>query len=154
MSIAMTRNKLALLVLVAACSALSTFLLVKALAPDQVLATGSTSNAEHSEDEAVRGPNGGRLLEERDFAVELVIAEGGIPPEFHLYGYNNGKQLDVDEFSASVELGRLGETRDKFNFAPEGDYLRGIGIVREPHSFDVYVTAEYAGKSRDWHDEK
>jgi cobalt-zinc-cadmium efflux system membrane fusion protein len=147
----MTRNIPTLLILVAAFSALTTFLLVRAFAPDQMLATDSKGGSVLIDGEASRGPNGGRLLEQGGFAVELVIAEGGIPPEFHLYGYNNGVQLAVDEFSASVELGRLGGIRDTFGFIPEGDYLRGIGVVREPHSFDVYVTAEYAGNSQEWH---
>lgn len=147
----MTRNNPTLLILVAAFSALTTFLLVRAFAPDQMLAMNSMRDSEVTEGEASRGPNGGRLLEEGDFALELIIAEGGIPPEFHLYGYNNGVQLIVDDFSAAVELGRLGGTRDTFSFVPEGEYLRGIGIVREPHSFDVYVSAEYAGTSHEWH---
>jgi len=144
----LTRNNPTLLVLVAAFSALTTYLLLRAFAPDHMPATDSIIGAEG---EAVRGPNGGRLLEDGDFAVELVIAEGGIPPEFHLYGYSKGVQLPVDEFSASVELGRLGGIRNTFSFVAEGDYLRGIGVVREPHSFDVYVTAGHAGNSQVWH---
>ena len=146
----MTRNNPTLLILVAAFSALTTYLLVRTFAPDQMLASGSTSDTEVVEGEVARGPNGGRLLEQGDFAVELVIAEGGIPPEFHLYGYNNGVQLAAEDFVASVELGRLGGILDTFGFVPEGDYLRGIGIVREPHSFDVSVTTEYAGISQNW----
>jgi cobalt-zinc-cadmium efflux system membrane fusion protein len=147
----MTRNIPTLMILAAAFSALTTFLLLRAFAPDQMLATDSIGDLELAEGEELRGPNGGRLLEEGAFAVELVIAESGMPPEFHLYGYFNGVQLTVDDFSASVELGRLGGIRDTFSFIPEGDYLRGIGVVREPHSFDVYVTAEYAGNSQKWH---
>jgi len=147
----MTRNIPTLLILVAAFSALTTFLLVRAFSPDQMLATDSMNGSELTEGEIPRGPNGGRLLEKGNFAVEIVIAEVGIPPEFHLYGYNNGVRLAADEFSASVELGRLGSIRDTFTFVPEADYLRGIGVVREPHSFDVYVTAAYNGNSQEWH---
>lgn len=35
-------------------------------------------------------------------------------------------------------------------FEPENDYLTGSGIVHEPHSFDVKVTAQYAGKTHAW----
>jgi cobalt-zinc-cadmium efflux system membrane fusion protein len=56
-----------------------------------------------------------------------------------------------DLISANVELGRLGGIRDSFTFVPEGDYLRGIGVVREPHSFDVYVSAIHAGRESTWH---
>jgi cobalt-zinc-cadmium efflux system membrane fusion protein len=40
--------------------------------------------------------------------------------------------------------------RDSFTFAPEGNYLRGFGVVREPHSFDVHVVVTHAGKSLQW----
>ena len=32
---------------------------------------------------------------------------------------------------------RLGGAVDRIDFAPQGDFLRGTAIVREPHSFDV-----------------
>ena len=146
----MTRNNPTMLILVAVFSVLTTFLLMRAFAPDQMLTTIPTDESAAAEDEAARGPHGGRLLKDNEFAIELVIAEGGMPPEFHIYGYDGGEQLATSSFSATVELRRLGGIRDTFSFVPEGDYLRGIGIVREPHSFDVYVTANYAGSSRQW----
>jgi len=146
----MTRNNPAILILVAAFSALSAFLLTRAFAPDQMSSGIPAAEIADAEDEAARGPNGGRLLKDGEFSIELVIAEGGIPPEFHIYGYDGGEQLATGRFSAAVELRRLGGIRDTFDFVPEGDYLRGIGIVHEPHSFDVHVTADYAGRSRQW----
>jgi cobalt-zinc-cadmium efflux system membrane fusion protein len=73
-----------------------------------------------------------------------------VPPEFHIYAYESGEQLDTSQFSASVELERLGGIRDVFDFTPEGGYLRGLGVVAEPHSFDVSVTVTYAGEPRHW----
>ena len=146
----MTRNNPTTLILVAVFSALTTYLLVRAFAPDHMLTKTPTVEIATAADEAARGPHGGRLLSDGEFAIELVIAEGGMPPEFHIYGYDGGEQLATNSFSASVDLGRLGGIRDTFGFVPESDYLRGIGIVREPHSFDVYVTANYAGSSRQW----
>ena len=147
----MNRNNSTLLIAVAFFSALVTFLLVRAFVPGQMAATNSMSKSGHAEGGAERGPHDGRLLEDGTFGVELVIAESGIPPEFHIYAYDNKEPLGADRFSAAVELGRLGGTRESFSFVPEGEYLRGIGVVREPHSFDVYVTANYAGTSRQWH---
>jgi len=144
----MTRNNPTMLVLVAVFSALTTFLLIRAFAPDLMLTNIPADETAAADDAAARGPNGGRLLQDGEFAIELVIAEGGIPPEFHIYGYDGGEQLAANSFSATVELARLGGIRDAFSFVPEGDYLRGIGVVREPHSFDVNVTANYAGTSR------
>ena len=139
----MNRKNIMLLIAVAVASAFTTLLLVNERAPDQVMASDSMNEAE-------RGPHGGRLLQDGELAAELSIFETGMPPEFHLYAYKNGEPLDPDEFSASVELERLGGARDSFTFAPEGDYLRGFGVVREPHSFDVHVAVIHAGKSLQW----
>ena len=49
-----------------------------------------------------------------------------------------------------IHLTRLGGQVDEFGFAPVGDYLRGDGIVHEPHSFDVEVTALYGSNEFDW----
>jgi cobalt-zinc-cadmium efflux system membrane fusion protein len=145
------KNNPTLLILVAAFSALTTFLLIRAFSPAQFEPTELAAESEHAEGEAERGPHGGRLLEDGAFAVELQIIESGIPPEFHIYAYDNGAPVAPDQFSATVELGRLGGIRDTFSFVPESDYLRGVGVVLEPHSFDVYVSADYAGESRQWH---
>jgi cobalt-zinc-cadmium efflux system membrane fusion protein len=110
----------------------------------------SEHETHHGEDEFDRGPSGGRLLEDGDFAVEIVIAESGIPPEFHVYAYRAGKSVMASGFDVAIELERLGGVRDVFEFEPEGNYQRGIGTVYEPHSFDVSVTASHDGRSYSW----
>lgn len=97
-----------------------------------------------------RGPNRGRLLRDGDFAVEMTIFEEGVPPEFHVYVYEDNEALPPDQVQLSVELGRLGGKTDRFAFKPEGDYLKGDGVVKEPHSFDVKVTAVRGGKTSSW----
>lgn len=97
-----------------------------------------------------RGPEGGRLLRSGDFAVEIKIFEDGVPPEFHIYGYERGRRLDPQTFRAQVELTRLGGKPDRFEFHPAGDFLRGAGIVHEPHSFDVRVTATRDSQRAEW----
>ena len=146
----MTRNNPKVLILVAFFSALTTYLLIRAFAPEQMVTAVDDDATGEAHNEAARGPNGGRLLEDDDFSIELVVAEGGIPPEFHVYGYSDGEMLETGNFSASVVLTRLGGIKDSFDFVPEGNYLRGIGTVSEPHSFDVKVTANYAGRQRQW----
>jgi cobalt-zinc-cadmium efflux system membrane fusion protein len=113
-------------------------------------ADGHADEHEHAEEEIARGPNGGRLLDDGNFSIELVVAEAGIPPEFHAYAYNNGAPLPAGEFAVSVELERLGGIRDSFEFVPENSYRRGIGVVSEPHSFDVSVTARFGEKTFAW----
>ena len=116
-------------------------------APDSTSPSHSNSDVES---EAPKGPHGGRLLSEGEFAVEVVIFETGVPPEFHLYAYRNGEPLPPDQLSAQLELHRLGDGVDRFSFAPARDHLQGDGVVTEPHSFDVKVRARFDGKDYAW----
>jgi len=97
-----------------------------------------------------RGPQRGRMLRQGDFALEITIFETGVPPQFHLYAYVNDKPLPAHEVQATIALHRLGGITDTFQFAPDGDHLTGDGTVVEPHSFDVIVTARYAGRDYEW----
>jgi len=97
-----------------------------------------------------RGPHRGRMLRDGDFAIEVTIFETNVPPEYRLYAYSNGKPVPSSEVRATVELERLDGEINRFSFEPEGDYLRGDGVVAEPHSFDVKVTAVRAGKTHEW----
>lgn len=105
---------------------------------------------EAGEAEFEKGPNGGRLLRAGDVAIEVTIFERGVPPEFRLYAFENGRALPATQVTATIELRRLGGTVDKFTFMPVGDYLRGDGVVAEPHSFDVVVAAEIKGTRHEW----
>lgn len=105
----------------------------------------------HAETEEVaKGPNGGRWLEQDGFALEVVIFETGVPPEFHLYAYQDGQPLAAQQVQARIELHRLGDGVDEFRFSPAGDHLKGDGVVTEPHSFDVKVRASFNGRDYAW----
>jgi membrane fusion protein, heavy metal efflux system len=97
-----------------------------------------------------RGPHDGRLLEQDGFAVELAIYEAGTAPEYRVWLYDDDKLLPASAANVEVELQRLGGKREHFTFRPEGEYLRGSGVVAEPHSFDVTVRAQRDGKSFEW----
>lgn len=97
-----------------------------------------------------RGPHRGRMLRDGTFAVEMTIFEDGVDPEFHVYAYENDKPLPPNEVQLSVELLRLGNRVDRFAFTPREDYLLGNGVVTEPHSFAVKVTATRGGKASEW----
>ena len=97
-----------------------------------------------------RGPHRGRMLRAGDFAVEMTIFEEGVPPEFHVYAYRKDKPLDPRDVQFTVELTRLGGKVDRFRFAPQQDYLRGAGVVTEPHSFDVKARAVEGGRTHQW----
>lgn len=105
---------------------------------------------EAAAEEFERGPNGGRLLRSGDFAVEMKIFEAGVPPEFHIYAYRKDKPIDPKTVQLTVELSRLGGKVDRLTFAPQEAYLRGAGVVAEPHSFDVRVQATEGGRVHKW----
>lgn len=103
---------------------------------------------EHSEEaaELERGPQGGRLLADGSFALELTIFEAGVPPEFRAFVYEDMKPRDPAGVALEVTLRRLGGRVDRIGFEPRGDFLRGDREVAEPHSFDVEVVAREAGR--------
>lgn len=114
--------------------------------------TGGSAPASHGAEaeEFERGPHRGRMLRSGNFAIEITIFETGVPPEYRVYAYSGGAPLKPAEVKLTIVLKRLGGKRDTFAFAPEGDFLRGNGVVAEPHSFDVEVVAVHAGKTHKW----
>lgn len=104
--------------------------------------------------EPAKGPHGGRMLTDGDFAVELAIFEDGVPPEYHAWASVGGAPVPLAEVQLTVTLARLDGERNVFRFQPQGEaatgFLRGDGTVTEPHSFDVTVEAEYAGTTHRW----
>ncbi|VAW61821.1 Probable Co/Zn/Cd efflux system membrane fusion protein [hydrothermal vent metagenome] len=108
--------------------------------------------------EVVKGPHGGRLLQNGDFALELSIFETGVPPEFRAQATQNGERLKPEEVELEISLTRLNangsaggnEKIDKIKFSPYGDVMRGDRVIYEPHSFVVTINAVYQGKKYFW----
>lgn len=107
---------------------------------------------EHGDEESEpeEGPHGGRLLEEGEFALEVTIFETGVEPQYRIYPTFEGKPVDPSTVDLSVALSRLGGKKDTFSFQPEAEYLKSDGVVEEPHSFDIAVSASHGGKSYKW----
>lgn len=111
---------------------------------------GAEGGEEHEEAEYERGPHNGRMLREGDFAVEITIFETGVEPQFRVFAYRSNEPLPPAEVQLAMALTRLGGQVDRFAFTPEADYLKGDGVVEEPHSFDVTVRASYDGATHEW----
>lgn len=111
---------------------------------------GGHGHGEAAHDEVPKGPNGGRLLEDGAFALEVTIFEQGTPPQFRLYAYENGSAVAPGAVEASITLTRLDGEENLFPFAAADGYLVGDGVVTEPHSFDVAVEARYKGRTHRW----
>ncbi|SEL44708.1 efflux RND transporter periplasmic adaptor subunit [Nitrosovibrio tenuis] len=115
---------------------------------DKPEAKGSKGQPEPQKE--LRGPKGGKLFVTDGFGVEITIFEKGVPPQFRLYLYENGKPLPPSAANVTITLSRLGTSVQVFKFKPEADYLIGDQIVEEPHSFDVAIAAERKGKVFRW----
>ena len=125
-------------------------LLIVAISIANFSATRAHASEGHAPHEARRGSHGGRLLSHDLFEIEITIFERGVPPEYRVYAYAEGKPIDPSEVNLKIELRRLAGRTDYFQFAPFNDYLRGDKVVEEPHSFDVFVTAVWQGQSYTW----
>jgi cobalt-zinc-cadmium efflux system membrane fusion protein len=109
-----------------------------------------TKPESHAEEAEKRGPHGGRVLQDGDLSIEITIFEDGVEPEFRVYAYRKDRPLAPSEVQLAITLTRLDGEMNRFSFKPEGDYLRGQGVVTEPHSFDVAVAATVGGKASSW----
>lgn len=105
---------------------------------------------EHGEEEVAKGSNGGRLLRDGDFAVEIAIFEDGEEPHFRVYPTRDGKPVDPESVQLTVTLTRLGGEVNRIGFAPKGKFLASGSVIGEPHSFDVEVVAVEGGKRHTW----
>lgn len=112
--------------------------------------SGETGDERGGEPEAEEGPNGGRMLRDGDFALEMTIFEDGVPPQYRVYATRNGEAVAASEVNLSITLRRLGGKVDRFAFRPQGEVLIGQGVVQEPHSFDVEVIAVEGGRRHRW----
>lgn len=103
-----------------------------------------------SEAQEQKGLHGGKLLSADSFSLELTVYETGIPSEMRVYAYDNGQPVDLTKVEVHITLDRLGGKQEVVTFKPENDYLLGSQAVAEPHSYNVTVSAQYAGNVHQW----
>lgn len=143
------KHRIAAVILVLLVGAAGIWLVMRDTGPD---AGASAEDGYHGEStaEVAKGPHGGRLLSDGDFAAEVTIFESGIPPEFRVFLYEKDQPMDPAGVDLTIELHRFGGRADKIGFAKREDYLLGDMEVVEPHSFDVTVMAQRGGKTSHW----
>ncbi len=110
---------------------------------------GHDHHAEH-EEEAVRGPHGGRVFSCGSSEAELSIFERGMPPHFRLFLTKKGQPVPPSSASATVTLKRLGAAPELVEFEPIGDFLQSKQEIVEPHSFDVEGHVALGEGACDW----
>lgn len=97
-----------------------------------------------------KGPHGGRLFKQDQFALELMIFEQAMPPHFRAYLYEKGNPVTPDKANLVVQLKRFSGTADNITFIPVEDFLQSEQIINEPHSFDATVVLNNQGKKFSW----
>ena len=145
----MNKKQIAALLIVLLAGAGITWFVVRNAKPAAKL-SGEGGHGGEAAAEAAKGPHGGRLLSEGDFATEVTIFESGVPPEFRVFFYEKNKPIDPAAVKLTIELHRFGGRVDKIGFAKREDYLLSDKEIVEPHSFDVKVIAERGGKTHRW----
>ncbi|SNS62340.1 membrane fusion protein, cobalt-zinc-cadmium efflux system [Sphingomonas laterariae] len=113
-------------------------------------ATQAEAEGNDHAEEAAKGPHGGRLLTDGDFAVEITIFEQGEPPRFRVYVTRGGEPVDPATIRLAITLTRLGGEIDRIAFVPQGPFLASRSVIEEPHSFDVEVVALDGAKRHAW----
>ena len=131
------------------------YLIIAALLAAPLAACGQSGESQtvaEREDAAEyeRGPHNGRMLRDGDFAIEVNVFEDGVPPEYRLYAYRGDEPVDPKTIRARVMIARLDGEKTTFSFKPENDYLRGQGVLVEPHSFDVVVVVNEGDNTHRW----
>lgn len=106
---------------------------------------------DHGEAGEEKGPHGGRLLEDGEFALEITIYETSVPPEFRVYPSFEHQPVTPDAVELTINLSRFGGREDVIRFKPMGDYLVGDMVVEEPHSFEVEVDVNYQSTNHHFH---
>ena len=145
----MKRSFMAVVVIAAVAVLLLVWILSTPEHADEMHALEQEEHEEH-EQAIATGPHGGRMLVQDDFALEVVLDETGLQPEYRAYAYRENQALDVQQVKLEIELKRTGGRMDHITFTPQQDYLRS-GVIEEPHSFEVRVSAVHEGESYAWH---
>lgn len=107
-------------------------------------------SADAHEEEAPRGPRGGRLLADGDFSLELALVDTGVATEYRVWASKGGSPVASRDVELNITLVRLGGVREEIAFYPQDDFLRGGTVVHEPHSFEVAVVARHGGSVSRW----
>lgn len=97
-----------------------------------------------------KGPHGGKLLREGDFALELVTYREGGRPHFRAYASHNGRPIDSQEIKVSVSLERLGDKVEIHELKPGPGFLFGSREIDKPLSFFVKASARWRGEDFEW----
>lgn len=114
-----------------------------------LLISSGCQNSTHDSDEseALKGPHSGVMLGDQEVKVELSIYERGVEPQFRLYAYKDGVEIDPVDYKPAIVVSRLAMQPQNFEMIAANDFWYSSAIVKEPHSFNVQITVNNGGKN-------
>ena len=115
---------------------------------------GDSHEQGHKDEHTQKGPHGGFLLTNNALDLELKLTQFAGNTELRIYGFNNGKAVDINQLDVTVNVQRLSEEPQLIRFKAEDDYLVSTVSVNEPHSFKLDVMARYKGAEINYHYEQ
>jgi cobalt-zinc-cadmium efflux system membrane fusion protein len=99
--------------------------------------------SEEVDEDFLRGPHGGRLLDDNSFEIEVIIYEpAGSPPKFRVYFYHDKKPVKPAHVLFKMHLKRINR-EENIPFKMQDNYLESTVEAEEPHSFRVEIEAEF-----------
>ncbi|WP_413400739.1 efflux RND transporter periplasmic adaptor subunit [Pseudoalteromonas sp. KJ71-7] len=106
------------------------------------------ASAEHGQMQQTQkqGPHGGFLLTNERLTLELKLQELAGKVELRVYGYEQKQPVDINDLSIEMNLKRLVEAPQKIQFTRENEYLVSTQPINEPHSFELFIAANYKGE--------
>jgi len=104
------------------------------------------ADGEHHETSEAKGPNGGTLFKEGDFALEALLAEGGGEPRLRIWMSDKDQAVPANAASVTATITRPTGEKSALTFnADKGSWV-SREAVEEPHAFDIEIVAQKANE--------
>ncbi len=91
-----------------------------------------------------------KRLSQDGIEIEIGLAEKGGVPHFEATALEDEKAIDPKALQLTVTLKRPDGRSETLAFETDGDRLKSVQAVPEPHLFKVEVTARYREKTYQW----
>ncbi|MBK9395388.1 MAG: efflux RND transporter periplasmic adaptor subunit [Uliginosibacterium sp.] len=101
---------------------------------------GEEGHGEHAE--APKGPHGGELMSEGDFALEVALVEEGGEARLRVWFFEKDKPLPATAAKLALSLARPNGDKEDIAFVADKDGLRSVQTIAEPHAFEATIEAQ------------
>jgi len=113
---------------------------------------GNQSESNGHEAHGGREEEGGEMkhLSQDGIEIEIGLSEVGGEPRFEAAAFEDEQRIDPKKVQLTVTLERPDGRSEALAFKADGDGMKSVQTVPEPHLFKVDVTARYEGKTYHW----